>query len=141
MKTSNRPQPKRNLALLVAILLLGAILRTATLVSVELWRDEIWSMDNSRTNVTVELNHTLHLTLIAPFTRTLPDTVGIRILSYWMGLIVIAASARLGYRVQGWPVAILTAFLVAIAPFLIAYSQEGRDYMLGVALTTLGLLV
>src|SRR5579859_4152406 len=129
----------RNRTRLILILLLGVVLRTATLFNVELDRDEIWSMRQSRVNLTVELNHTFHLILVAPFTRSLPDVVGIRIVSFWAGLIAIAASARLGFRLGGWTVALWTALLVAISPYLIAYSQEGRDYMLCTALVALGL--
>lgn len=134
-------QARRSRRILFGILLLAALLRIITLLSVELDRDEIWSLHQSRDNLTAEINHTFHLLAVAPLTRNLPDTIGIRILSYWMGLIAVAASARLGFRVGGWRLALIVAFLVAISPYLVAYSQEGRDYMLCTALATLGLVL
>ncbi|HYM70209.1 MAG TPA: glycosyltransferase family 39 protein [bacterium] len=61
--------------------------------------------------------------------------VALRVPSVLSGLLTVVLAYRLGRMVGGGPLGLLTAFLIALAPDLVTWSQEARMY----ALETLGL--
>lgn len=131
-----------------AIVLLAAFLRLYELGRDSLWFDEAFSASIASwqprwiITKTVELGlrftdrNIFHLLLhyVLQWGQT---EVAVRIISVVSGVLSVVALYALGKRLMGQSVALLAAFLLAISPYHVWYSREGRNYAL---LVLIGLL-
>ena len=135
---------------LAAIVLLGALLRFATLAVQSLWFDEAatWELtqlpfvEMLRALPSRESNPPLFYVLEWVATRALGDgEVGLRALSALAGTALIAVAGLVGQRIAGARAGVATAALVAVNPLLVWFSQEARSYALVTLLATVALLL
>jgi len=137
--------------LLVAVLLLGFGLRLVRLGAGSLWYDETVSVHLAGKAPAALVAHTagdihppgyyllLHGWLgLAGAAEAPAATVDFlaAFLSLFFGLLLVALAYRLALAVFGPPAGLLAAFLVAISPYNLWYSQEVRMYTLAAALGT-----
>lgn len=135
--------------LLVLIVLLALGLRLARLTFQPLWWDEGWSLYFAASDVPTLLNLTsvdihppLYYLLLRLWTALVGSgVVAVRLLSVLIGtaavpLLYAVGRRLLGYRLASHGGGLLAAFLLAISPFHVYYSQEVRMYGL---VTLLGL--
>lgn len=121
------------LMLTVILSLLAAGLRFYNLGSDSLWLDEIYTINSARFGLNGGLNNPDHPPLFYWLTTGTLSTMGesefiIRYLSAVAGVLAIPLMAVFG-KVSGLPRSGLwAAFLLALAPFHIRYSQEARHY-------------
>jgi uncharacterized membrane protein len=135
--------------LLLLVLLLALGLRLYGLDAQSLWNDEGTSVAIAqRSLVTIaqdaanDIHPPLYYWLLAGWVRLFgTGEVAIRSLSALLGVVLVALSFVLGCLLAGRWVGLLAAFLAAIHPFQIYYSQEARMYMLLAVLTAGGVLV
>lgn len=128
--------------LLIAILLLACGLRLYRLGAGSLWYDETVSVHLAAKSVPALLQHTagdihppgyylllhgwLRLAGRSDFAAAFP--------SLFFGVLLVALAGWLGRRVFGVQAGLLAAFLVAISPYHLWYSQEVRMYTLAAVL-------
>lgn len=132
--------PSRDQLWLVAIILLAAVLRFYKIGQQSLWTDEVESIW-SATQVGYGMKHFFHGPLHAVLLQFWSiwwgmSDVWTRCLSAVIGLTTIPLLYLLGRRLAGGRVALLAAFLLAVSPFHIWYSQEVRNYALLIGLAT-----
>ena len=126
---------------LIALLLVGFGLRLHHLTVPDLNIDETWSYihsyflafssDYDWTRILApEPNNALHLLLTSLSLRFLPLEFGARWVSVAAGVLTLALSARIGYRLYGKRGAFCMALLMAFGYAPIAFSQIARPYAL-----------
>lgn len=133
-----------------ALLLLGAILRLATLGQQSLWTDEA-------TTYTIVAHGLGHVVRAVPATESTPPVyyvvlwfwtrvfgsgaVGLRSLSAVCGIGTIGVIAITARALWDERAGLAAAALTALSPIMVWYSQEARAYALGILLTALSLLL
>jgi mannosyltransferase len=136
-------RPAGHLLLIVAVLLLATALRFYQLDGQSLWADEGNSAAlalRSLGQITRDAGHDIHpplyYWLLHFWVRAVGSSeVGLRALSALVGVLVVALTYALGRRLRGQPTGLAAAFIAAMSPFQVYYSQEARMYIL---LTLLG---
>lgn len=124
--------------LLLAILWLATAIRFYRLDAQSFWNDEGNSARLSERAIPLIIEGTasdihppLYYLLLHGWRELLGDSeFGLRALSAFLGVGLVAASYGLGRGVFGRSVATVLALLVAVNPALVYYSQEARMYML-----------
>jgi 4-amino-4-deoxy-L-arabinose transferase-like glycosyltransferase len=120
--------------LLLTLLALG--LRLIRLTYQPLWWDEGWSLYFATTDVghmleltAVDIHPPLYYLLLHFWIRLFgPGVISVRLLSVLIGTATIPLFYTMRHRLSGDRVVLLAAFLLAISPFHIYYSQEVRMY-------------
>jgi hypothetical protein len=133
---------------LVAILAFAFALRLYRLGAESLWYDETVSVYLAGQSLPALVAHTAgdihppgYYLLLHAWTRLAGSSdFAVALPSLFFGLLLVALAFRLGARLFGPGVGLLAAFLVALSPFTLWYSQEVRMYTLGAALG-MGLLL
>jgi len=115
----------------------GFLLRVFHLGAQSLWSDEGWtvafsSQDLSSIVAFVDNEHTPVYYLLLHLWMALSGSseFSVRFLSAVFGALLVALSGALGKRLFGRLIGLMAAFLAAISPFLVYYSQEARMHML-----------
>lgn len=130
--------PGRRLALLL-IVLLAFIVRVYHLDFQSLWRDEMdairFSMDSPRTllsNFTrAGWNGPLYYLLLRPWLIVAGDSeFSLRFFSLLWGVLAVPLTYALGRRWCTAAPATIASLLMALSPYLVWYSQEGKMYAL-----------
>jgi len=148
--TRNIPSSKVRLQtfLLVAILLLALGLRLFNLDAQSLWNDEGTSVAVAQRDLATiardaaqDIHPPLYYWLLSGWLRlTGPSEFAVRALSAFLGVVLVALVYVLGRLLANRWVGLAAAFLAAINPFQIYYSQEARMYMLLAVLTAATML-
>jgi mannosyltransferase len=145
--TATRTQP-RHLLVLAAIVALAVVVRFYALDRESLWFDEAFSASVAGWDVRwiilkmTELGlrssdrNIFHLLLHYVLLLGRSE-VTVRLIPAVSGVLSVVALYALGKRLLGQAVGLLAAFLLAISPFHVWFSREGRGYAL---LTLFGLL-
>jgi mannosyltransferase len=128
-------QPKAQF-LLLPILLLGFALRICRLDHQSLWWDELSTIARAGLPLPELFNNLLHVRnhmplyflLVRPWADLGTDAFEMRFFSVIWAMVGIALIFSLGRLISGRRVGSLAAFLLAISPFHIWYSQETRMY-------------
>ena len=132
--------------LLLSLLALG--LRLIRLSYQPLWWDEGWSLYFATTSIrnmleltAVDIHPPLYYLLLHFWIRLFgPGVISVRLLSVLIGTATVPLLYAAGRRLSGHRGGLLAAFLLAISPFHIYYSQEVRMYglvtLFGVAALT-----
>ncbi len=132
-----------------AILLLAAILRFYRLSGQSLWADEGNSVALARRSF-VEIAQRTAFDIHPPFYYWLlkiwisvfgDSEIGLRSLSVVLGILLVFLIGVLGTRLFSSRVGLMAAFIAALSPFQVYYSQEARMYMLLTVLGSLTVLV
>jgi 4-amino-4-deoxy-L-arabinose transferase-like glycosyltransferase len=142
-----RGENRHWLWVLVAILLLAFGLRLYRLGAESLWYDETVSVHLAGKSVPALVAHTAgdihppgyYLLLNAWLRLAGSSEFAVAFPSLFFGMLLVALVYWLGAQVFGRKAGLLAAFLLAISPFNIWYSQEVRMYTLG-ALLGMGVL-
>ena len=132
---------KRPGVLLTLILMLGAALRLLRLSSQSFWWDEVYSASLSAQSLGTVLPRfgqtPAFYHVLLHFWQYLGQGDGtIRLLSVLFGVITLWIVYRLGWELGNRSQGLILAFLIAISPFHIWYSQEARMYSLLILLCT-----
>jgi mannosyltransferase len=134
--------PRGVMAFLVLIILLTFLLRLYRLGYRSIWYDEGVSIHLAMKDLRDLTLHTagdihpplyyylLHFWILAAG----PSEFSVAFLSLFFGILIIPLSYRLATYLYGKGIGLLTAFLIAISPFNLWYSQEIRMYTLGASL-------
>ncbi|UCC62627.1 MAG: glycosyltransferase family 39 protein, partial [Anaerolineae bacterium] len=130
--------PRSHRLLLIAILLLAAALRFYCLDGQSFWNDEGNSVrlaQRSLALVTAGAAGDIHppgyYYLLWAWIRLFGDSeFAARSLSVVMGLLLVAVTYALGRQFDRPALGLIAAFLSAISPFQVYYSQEARMYIL-----------
>jgi mannosyltransferase len=138
---------------LVAITVLAAVLRLATLGSQSFWYDEAFTpVHVLRAGLGATLHNVVHTENTPPLWYVLEwavsrvlgtGVIALRLLSALAGIATVPVAWAIGCEFQGPPTrraAIVTAALVASSPLLVWYSQEARAYGMFVLTASLALL-
>jgi hypothetical protein len=142
---------QQRLWLLVLVLWIGFALRLHNLLIPNLNIDETWSFLNSYYLVhpagytaaqilLPEPNNALHLLLMGVSLWFVPDTFSARWFSVMIGLITVALTARIAFRLYGRRAALIVALITALAYAPVTFSQIARPYALATLLALLSLL-
>ncbi len=134
-------------ALLVLVILCAFGLRLYRLGYQSLWYDEAVSIHLATQDLRGLTQHTagdihppLYYYLLHFWVRVAGSSeFSAAFLSLIFGILIIAACYRLGADVYGRPAGLLAAFLLALSPFNLWYSQEVRMYTLGAFLGLISL--
>lgn len=135
--------------LVVVIILAAAVVRIATLPSVGcLSFDEAWSVWIARKSfgsafeiVLNDKHPPLFYGLLYVWVRVAGiSEFSLRMLSVVAGVVGVAALYRVGRELFGHATGAIAAFVLAVAPFQIWYSQEARMYPLALAFSLLSVL-
>lgn len=120
---------------LIAVIVLGAILRLYRLGSQSLWVDEILTLQKANIGGTFGLTDVYHNTqgplhafLVHVIARFSTTEAALRSLSALAGIGTIPVVYLLGRDVAGRRAGLVAASLVAVSPFCVWYSQEVRNY-------------
>jgi len=133
----------------IAVTLLGGVLRFATLGHQSLWLDEAWTAYLVRLHPgemvaaipQTESTPPLYYLLVWALTQVLGHgDVSVRLLSAIAGTVTIPIAYATGAAFATRRVGLVAAALAATSPILVWYSQEARSYALVVALSALSLL-
>lgn len=124
--------------LLASILLLAAGLRFCGLGRQSLWNDEGTSVAVAQRDLqtiardaAADIHPPLYYVLLSRWVRVLgTGEAAVRSLSALLGVGLVALTYALGRLLLGRRPALAAAFLAAISPFQVYYSQEARMYML-----------
>jgi len=127
---------------LLVILALAFLLRFYRLDGQSLWADEGTSVAlalRSLPQIARDASHDIHPPLyyfLLHYWVILFGTteVAVRSLSVVFGTLLIAVTYALGRQILNRPVALVAAFVAAISPFQVYYSQETRMYILSALL-------
>jgi uncharacterized membrane protein len=127
---------------LVLVLLLAFALRVYRLGAESLWYDETVSMHLAGESVPALVAHTAgdihppgyYLLLHAWIRLAGSSEFAAAFLSLFFGLLLVPLAHRLSAQVFGPGAGLLAAFLVAVSPYNLWYSQEVRMYTLGAVL-------
>jgi len=125
--------------LLLAILLLGVGLRLYQLDTDSLWLDEVKTASTSRLDFVSMLNFqvqkSVHPPLLYVLNHVLITLMGtsdfvLRVPCALLGSASVALAYKLGESLWTRKEGLVGAFLVAVNPYLVEYSQEARHYAL-----------
>ena len=139
------PGKDKSYRFILWLLILGALgLRLARLPFQPLWWDEGWSLYFATTDVgamlkltAVDIHPPFYYLLLHLWIRILgPSVLSVRFLSVLIGTAAVPLLYVTGRRLLGEKGGLLAAFLLAVSPLHIYYSQEVRMYAL---VTLLGL--
>lgn len=144
LRCGGHSDKRTTMIFLIILLLLAALLRFYALDAKSLWYDEIATWVHATAgDVGDVLSNVLNKELPAPplhFLLFLGDTdFLLRFPSVGFGVPTVAAVYLLGSRVFERETGLLSAFLLAVSPFHIRYSQEARCYTLLALLSMLSL--
>ena len=123
----------------VALTVLGATVRFATLDAQSFWLDELATaslLDRGFGQMLDGIRETeatpyLYYVLAWPWARVFGlGEVGLRSLSAVFGTLAVPVSYAAGAALCSRRVGVVAAALVAVSPFLVWYSQEARSYSL-----------
>jgi uncharacterized membrane protein len=137
--------PRRTQALVLVIILVGAALRLYNLGAQSLWFDELVSVIVSRMNladtlaISSAIDPPLYYLLLHFWLRVSNNDAWIRALSAFASIATIPALYLLTKQLWDAHVALLSAFIFAIAPLQLFYAQEARMYSLLVLFSTLAI--
>jgi uncharacterized membrane protein len=139
-----RPKPP-HFSLLFLILILAALLRFYNLSGQSLWSDEGNSIALARRGfveiaqrTAFDIHPPLYYWLLKIWITGFGDSeIGLRSFSVVLGIGLVYVIGLLGTRLFNPRVGLIAAFIAALSPFQVYYSQEARMYML---LTILGSL-
>jgi mannosyltransferase len=132
---------------LVAIILIGVLLRAHNLSTSSVWIDEAWSVWISKMSLSQIVDATradyhpplyffaLHFWMMIFGT----SESAIRLLSVLFGVLAIPMTYVVGRQLFDKEVGLVAALILALSPFNIQYSQETRMYSLMVLLTLLSM--
>lgn len=123
---------------LLLMLAVAAGLRFYQLGAQSLWSDEgnsaalaTRSFAQIARDAAADIHPPLYYWLLRLWTRAAGiNEAGLRSLSALLGLLLVLVTANLGRRLFGRVTSLAVAFIAAIAPFQVYYSQEARMYML-----------
>jgi len=132
----------------VFVVLLAAALRVYRLSGQSLWADEgnsaalaLRDLSTIAQNAAADIHPPLYYWALHLWVRLFGSSeAALRSLSVLAGVVAVWAVWQWARRLGGSAFALLAAFLAAISPFAVAYSQEARMYMLLGAVTSLGYL-
>jgi 4-amino-4-deoxy-L-arabinose transferase-like glycosyltransferase len=130
------------------ILLLAAAVRLYNLSSQSLWADEGNSVALAQRSFSEIAQHTafdihppLYYWLLKLWVSVFGDSeLGLRSLSVVLGLGLVYVISQLGRRLFSPRLGLMAAFIAALAPLQVYYSQEARMYMLLACLSSLTVL-
>ncbi|MCA9918317.1 MAG: glycosyltransferase family 39 protein [Anaerolineales bacterium] len=136
---------KRPLRPLTLIILLAFGLRLFGLAQQSLWWDELKTWERATLPLQEMFTSIIGIRDQVPFyyllmrfwTNIGPESPILRLFSVFWGTISVALIYKIGRRLDGVSTGLLAAFLLAISPFHIWYSQEVRMYALLPALLLL----
>jgi uncharacterized membrane protein len=131
------------------IVLLAAVLRLCRLNGQSLWYDEGNSVALAQRSVTTiiqsaaaDIHPPLYYIVLSVWVKIFgTGEIAVRLLSVVCGVLTVYLIYRLGRRLCTEGVGMLAAFLAALSPFLVYYSQETRMYMLATMLGVLSCLL
>ena len=146
---TGQAQQRKSTMLMIALMLLGTVLRVWRLGTHTLWLDEAFSLWLGRQSIGpmldwiqgIDQHPPLYYLLLHTWVRIFGESeLALRLLSAYLGILIIPVCYRLsrslaGPRVAGW-----TALLVTIAPFQVYFAQEVRIYTLLALLAGLALI-
>jgi len=120
------------------ILLLALALRGYRLGGQSLWADEGNSLALAQASLAdiaartaLDIHPPLYYWLLHGWTRLAGNSeVALRLPSLFASLLLVAVTYRLGRRLGGRRIGLLSAGLVAVSPFQVYYAQEARMYAL-----------
>ena len=129
---------RRRTVLLILILLLALVLRANKLDGQSLWSDEgnsaalaARSLPQIARDSARDIHPPLYYWILHIWTRLLGNgETALRSLSSMLGVLQVWFVYLLGWRLHDRRMGLLAAFLAAVAPFQVYYSQEARMYML-----------
>ena len=118
------------------ILILGAVLRLRNILNRDFWYDEAFTGITVKSNfwdmirITInDVHPPLYYMLLKPFAYFFDYSVfGIRFFSVIFGILGIWAIYLFTRELFNKKAALFASFVVAVSPFAIQYSQEGRMY-------------
>ncbi|PKO23201.1 MAG: hypothetical protein CVU38_05440 [Chloroflexi bacterium HGW-Chloroflexi-1] len=147
MKRSRR-DVTLSIFLLLVILALAAGVRFYRIDAQSLWSDEgnsavmaARSLPQIARDAANDIHPPLYYWLLRLWTRVAGmGEFGLRSLSALLGVALVWAVAELGRRLYNDTTGLATAFVAALAPFQVYYSQEARMYILLTLLATTGVL-
>jgi mannosyltransferase len=125
--------------LVVGLVILGGVLRFATLGAQSYWFDEAQAAHELHLSLGSMLSSMVDLETAPPLYFVLgwawahvfgADEVALRSLSALAGTALIPIAYLCGRELVSRRAGLLTAAFVAVSPFMIWYSQEAREYML-----------
>ena len=136
---------KRPLLPLLLLLLLAFGLRLYGLANQSLWWDELKTWERATMPLDEMLTGLITIRDQVPFyywimrfwSQIGTEAVILRLFSVYFGTVSVALLYKIGRRLNGTDMGLLAAFLLAISPFHIWYSQEVRMYALLPALLLL----
>lgn len=122
----------------MALFLLAALLRFYYIDAQSLWSDEgnsVAMAPRAPLEIIQRTAQDIHpplyyLTLHAWSRFVGTSVVAVRALSALFGVLTVALTAALGWRIGGWRVAFFATLAAALSPFAIHYSQETRMYIM-----------
>jgi uncharacterized membrane protein len=143
----NKAISKRTvILLLICVIALAASVRLYGLDRQSLWYDEVseeTAFQRQFLNMggKIPLNPPLHLFFIYPVTKIFPgNDFALRMVPFTFGLISVPLLFLLGLKMFNERTGLIAAFLLAISPFHIWYSQEARMYALQWMLALISLI-
>lgn len=127
---------------LILIIIIGCCLRLYRIGVQSIWLDEAYSVIHARQSSIMSLLSTVgNVENVPPFYFLLlnywvkifgSSEVALRCLSALLGILSIPLLYKIGVFLFNRRVAIVAALLLALSPFHIRYSQEGRPYAISV---------
>jgi mannosyltransferase len=144
-----RPEDRRVLAIVFALIVVAAVLRFATLDLQSFWLDEVVTVRIVQGPFHSLLHSVAHSESTPPLFYVLgwcwaklfgTGEIGMRSLSALAGTLTVPVTYATGRRLFSTRTAVIAAAIVAVHPMLIWYSQEARAYALLALLGTLALL-
>ncbi len=123
---------------LLPFLLLAFALRMINLGRLGLWGDEAWGLYLNHlglVGLTIETARDMHPPVYHYVSYFWAQAAGsgefaLRYISVFAGTLSVAATYTLGRRLAGRRAGMLSALLMACAPFAVYYSQEARPYIM-----------
>jgi mannosyltransferase len=133
---------------LIAVVLLGALLRLVGLGGKSFWLDEAFSVTLARAPWhafafelrTREANMALYYALLRPWLLLGRDEATVRLLSALAAIVTIPIVYAIGLHLVGRRAAVVAALLVALDPLHLFASQDARGYSLAVLLVSCSML-
>jgi uncharacterized membrane protein len=125
--------------IVIAITLLGGVLRILLINKNGMWLDEtfsVWLANHSLEEMLgwiakIDQHPPLYYLLLHPWIGKYGDTAYyVRLLSVLFGTITIPIIYQIGKRMSGAPMGLVAALILALSPFNIRFAQEARMYTL-----------